>query len=252
MLDYIGAMAGLGLIEGDILLLIALGAGLFAGASARTLHALAWGTVATLTVFGVFIRIFVAVPIEAFTDRAQTAPLWMLIVEWVFVVGLLVWAVYLWLNPDEIARQARTIRLPGEVVPGDQAPQSELTVKGALASGTRGMGRIIAFKLWGPVAASLIVVIMMIPDPPFLMAVAISSTQTVGATIVGYAAFALTSLIAALAASLVGLKWGFVEAVGRVRHQLIRYSAWLGKISAVLGLAIAGAIALHAVRNWPA
>lgn len=250
MLDYIVAMAGLGLIEGDILLLIALGAGLFAGASARTLHALAWGTVATLTVFGVLIRIFVAVPIEAFTDRTQTIPLWMIVMEWVFVVGLVVWAVYLWMNPDEIERQARSICLPGEATPADATPIAELTVKGALAAGTRGLGRIIAFKPWGAVAASVVVVIMMVPDPPFLMAVALSSTQTVTATIVGYVIFALTSLVASLVASLVGVKWGFVEAVRRVRQQLIRYSAWLGKISAILGFGIAVAIACHAVRNW--
>ncbi|MDO5720009.1 MAG: hypothetical protein Q4P05_04680 [Actinomycetaceae bacterium] len=252
VVEYVGAMAGLGLIEGDILLLITLGAGLFAGASARRLHALAWGTVVALTVLGVFIRIFVAIPMEAFTNRTQTAPLWLLIIEWICVVGLLGWAIYLWLNPDEIARQARGIRLPGEAVLGDQSSSTQLTVKGVLASGTRGLGRIIAFKTWGAAAASIAVVAMMIPDPPFLMAVAITSTRSIGASIVGYAVFALTALIAALIASLVGLKWGFVEAVRWVRHQLIRFSAWLGRISAVMGVAIAVAIAFHAVRNWPA
>lgn len=252
MFDYVMAMAGLGLIEGDILLLIALGAGLFAGASKRRLHLLTWASVGAVIVLGFVIRVFVGRPLEAFTDWSEPIPIWMFFLEWVFVAGLIGWAIYLWVKPHEMGRQVAQMRLPGESLEPDADDETGvITVRSILVTSGRGVGSVVADTAWGPVAVAAATALMMLPDPPFLMAVALSAGEPVSSSPAGYAAFAATSLLPAIVATLMAVRWNFIKSLRSVRTWIVRYSVCFSRTSTVLALGIAAFIALHAMRNWP-
>lgn len=251
MFDYVIAMAGLGLIEGDIMLLIALGAGLLAGASKRRLHLLTWASVGAVIALGLIIRVFVGRPLEAFTDWSEPIPIWMFFLESVFVVGLIGWAIFLWVRPHNMGRQVSQMRLPGEEPLSDDSGNNEVTVRSVLAAGGRGVGAVVAHTAWGPVAVAAATALMMLPDPPFLMAVALSAGEPVSSSPVGYAAFAVTSLLPAIAAAMMALHWDFIKALGSVRAWIVRYSVCFSRTSTMLALGIAAFIAMHAMRNWP-
>ncbi|MDO5729478.1 MAG: hypothetical protein Q4P71_07640 [Actinomycetaceae bacterium] len=251
MFDYVAAMAGLGLAEGDIMLLVALGAGLLSGASKRRLHLLTWTSVVAVVALGVAIRVFVGRPLEAFTDWSEPIPIWMFFAEWIFVVGLIAWALYLWVNPHDMGKQVAQILLPGEEPLSGSEDTEEITVRSVLLAGGRGVGNVVARSGWGPFVVAAAIALMMVPDPPFLMAVALSAGEPASTSPIGYAAFATMSLLPAIAATVMALRWDFVQSLRSVRTWIIRYSVWFSRISALLAVGVATFIGLHAMRNWP-